>query len=34
MPVIVFSPSGDVVRMWGNPTPHEGTIETVDPYVN
>mmetsp|Transcript_34864 Transcript_34864/g.105084 ORF Transcript_34864/g.105084 Transcript_34864/m.105084 type:complete len:377 (-) Transcript_34864:77-1207(-) len=34
MPVLVFDPEGNLERMWGNPTPYEGTVEVTDPYGN
>ena len=34
MPVLVFDPQGNLIRMWGNATPYEGTVETTDPYGN
>jgi DNA-binding beta-propeller fold protein YncE len=34
MPVLVFTPGGDLIDMWGNETPWSGTELFEDPYGN
>lgn len=35
MPILVFDTEGNLVDMWGNPTPNKGTLESPpDPYGN